>query len=591
MSRMDLTVPASAVGELAPAYLQAIVTLGIAALCGFLWGRYRKPYFLVWAVAWSVFALRLGAIILFIHTGNPFWLYAHQVTTGWTALALLWAALLFSIQLSFRRVYLWALFFPPLWSYVAIYRMDNFLLAALPAVLFLSGATLWTAWAFYRYQREARSGAARLLAITLLLWSIHHLDYPFLRARGIWNPWGYYLDLLFVLGTGVGILLLVQEDLDQGLKALSGISGDLHRGASNPDEDVLGAVLQRSLTLRAVRGSAMALEVDGHLGIVQGAGACADWPDRPLQGPVEEAIARVMRMGEPVVVRGNLDSDTVKGFPYTAALPVLIDDRAVGALLVVGEARDPFTALDTAFLVALGQQVGTGLQNQKLYARLASRTAELERLQVRMVRQHEEERQRLSRELHDETAQVFAAVKLQLGILQEHTPPEQAPRLARALELVSQGIQSIRNVTRGLRPAALTDLGLIPALQALRRDFSDREGLQVSFEGPSAAPQLSGDTELALYRSLQEGLSNVARHANARTVCVCLTVEEPEILLTVVDDGDGLPSTVDPLGGGARTGLAGLRERISALGGRITFPNVDRGVRIEVRLPINGVSG
>ena len=202
----------TSLSELNAALLQAVITLGIAALCAFLFVQFRKRYFLWWAVAWGLYVLRIGAICGFLTTAKEPWLYVHQVLTGWTALALLGAALTFSQQLDWRRYYLALVLFPPLWSYVAIYKLENFFLAAVPAVLFLSMATVWTGWAFWRYQRRVESRAARFIAGVLLLWGLHHLDYPLLRARGAWNPWGYYLDIGFVLALGAGILLLVLEN-------------------------------------------------------------------------------------------------------------------------------------------------------------------------------------------------------------------------------------------------------------------------------------------------------------------------------------------------------------------------------------------
>ena len=126
-------------------------------------------------------------IVSFLLTGGWIWLYWHQVVTGWTALALLYAALVFSRGLRWRHWYLALVLFPPVWSYVAIYRLDHFLWAAGPAVLFLSLATLWTGLVFLRYRRRVGSSGARLLASAFLLWGLHHLDYPFLRARGAYE--------------------------------------------------------------------------------------------------------------------------------------------------------------------------------------------------------------------------------------------------------------------------------------------------------------------------------------------------------------------------------------------------------------------
>src|SRR5439155_16016318 len=107
--------------------------------------------------------------------------------------------------------------------------LQDFLLAALPAVLFLSFATLWTAGVFARQWRATHSRGAGVLAAVLVVWGVHHLDYPLLRARGAWNPWGYYLDILFILAVGIGIVIVVLEELEQRLRTVRSLSDDLHR--------------------------------------------------------------------------------------------------------------------------------------------------------------------------------------------------------------------------------------------------------------------------------------------------------------------------------------------------------------------------
>jgi signal transduction histidine kinase len=584
--RMDLSVPVVSLTELAAAYLQIAVTLGLVVLCGVLYARYRKPYFGLWALAWGVYGTRLGAIVSFLHTGASGWLYWHQVTTGWTAAILLWAALVFSRKPPSRWWFVALGLFPPVWSYVAIYRLENFYLAAGPAVAFLSAATAWTAWVFYRYDREVGSPAARLLAGAMALWALHHLDYPFLRAKGIWSPWGYYLDILFQLVVGVGVLLLVLEDLDQGLRTLTALSGELQQRGRR-SEGVPEAVLRRALALRGVHGSALYLATESGGAFVHGAGVCALWPYEDPPESAWRAVDRVRTMGVPAVVQGR---EGAKGpfwaHPYTAAIPVLRGLKVAGALVVVGEARDPFTALDTQFLEAFGQQVGAALENEDLYRSLEDRTEELERLQIRMVRQHEEERNRLSRELHDETAQVLAAVNMQLGLLREKGDENMAAALDRARALVGEGIKSIRSVTRNLRPTALDDLGLLPAMRALARDFGGQEALTVTFEAPPVLPPLGGDAELALYRTLQEALANSVRHGRCKHARVVLSAGEGEVHLEVTDDGVGFP-TDDPKGlNRTRGGLAGIRERIGGVGGAFTLENgPNGGARVHVRVP------
>lgn len=575
--------------ELDAALLQAAITGALGLLCAFLFARYRKPYFAWWAVAWALYLLRIGAITTFLLTGHRIWLYWHQVVTGWTALALLGAALVFSQGLRWRPWYLAVLLFPPVWSYIAIYRLDHFLWAAGPAVLFLSLATLWTGWVFHRYRRRVGSSGAMVLAAAFGLWGLHHLDYPFLRARGAWAPWGYYLDILFALAVGAGILLLVLDDLRRGLSALSALSGDLQ--LAGREQDVLAALLARPLTLPAVRGSALYLLEGGRPSFLRGAGVC-EAGMAELGETAAGVLARALESGRPQVT-GEWREPGMAAFPYAAVLPLFRHTEVIGALVLVGDARDPFTALDDRFLVALGQQVGAALEHVDLYTRLHDRSVELARLSARMVEQHEEERRRLSRELHDETAQVFSAVKMELGLLREGVAPAASSRLDHALTLIDTGIRSIRNVTNDLRPSLLDDLGLLPALRSLVADFGERGDITVSLTAPDSLPPLSTEAELALFRALQEGLTNVRRHADARGVEVTIDVDDGTIRLSVRDDGQGPPEGIstERLERGGHMGLAGMRERIGVLGGTVRFGATrpaGGGACLEVVLPPSG---
>jgi len=555
-----------------------VITLGIAGACALLYTRFRKPHFFWWAVAWALYVGRLGAILIYVPTGELFWLFVHQVATGWTAIALLWGALVFSRGVTLRRSFLLAALFPPIWSYYAIYHLgteEQFLYAALPAVLFLSGATLWTAGVFFRFRRQTGSNGAGLLGVAFLLWGLHHLDYPVFRARGAWNPWGYYLDIFFALLVGAGILWLVVEDLQRGVEALSTLSGDLQPGEQS--DDVAGALLARALILPGVRGSAL-YDRERRL-VLRGLGACADWEGLSPNGAAYDLIEEVLRTRGPSSHSGG-------SFAYAAALPVTRGDEVSGVMLIVGDARDPFTALDTPFLRALGQQVGAALENADLSRRLRRRTADMERLSTRMVQQHEEERRRLSLELHDETAQVFSAVKLRLGLIREQVPPAQADQLGRVVELVDDGMASIRSVTEALRPSLLDDLGLLPALRALAGDFEGRTGVRTAFTGPDALPRLNEAAELALFRAVQEGLSNIARHADATVAVVDLTVANGELAVQIHDDGARPGDPGAPVE--ERTGLTGMRERLAVFGGSVVLDwGGGRGTTLRVRLPLN----
>jgi signal transduction histidine kinase len=576
---------------------QAAVTLAIAGLFLVLALTYRKRYFGIWAGAWSVYALRLGIIALFLGTGVRLWLYWHQVATGWTALLLLWAALVFSRQLPWDRRYYLAFLIPVLWGYVAIYRIESFLWAAIPSVLFLGLVTLGTGVVFLQYWRRAASKGAAVLAAAFLLWGVHHLDYTFLRARGAWVPYGYYLDILFELAVGGGMLMLVLEDQHRGMSALASLSEDLQR--SLRPADVVTAVLERPLALPPVVGCALYREDgSGALTFRGGSGVCAPWGGTALaaataSNPDTVPIVAAPRAGVPQVVhywpRQPRAAARIATHPYAAFLPVFMGDRAAGTFVIVARARDPFASLDRGFLRALGHQIGAALQHAELYAALEARSADLRRTSASLLRAAEGERQRIARELHDETGQMVTAIKLELAELQRMLAGagRGSEAVERATDLANRALESIRATARGLRPTVLDDLGLVPAMRTLAEEFAGRTGVAIELKAAPLPAPPAPEVEVALYRVLQEALTNVARHAAATRVEALLATEGGELVLTVQDDGKGFEAGGPARSGNGGAGLAGMKERVVGAGGRFTVTSAPgRGVRLEARLPL-----
>jgi signal transduction histidine kinase len=361
----------------------------------------------------------------------------------------------------------------------------------------------------------------------------------------------------------------VIEEFQAGLVTLSALSGDVRRPDAGDYQEVL---LGRPLGLRGVTGSALVAAGPSGPVVLRAVGASAYWERDGLPDWLGGLVGQAVAGGRPRLEgRPRPRSGTP---PFAAVIPLGGHDGAAPlTLVVVGDVAAPFAALGDGILAAVGEQIGSGLEHAELYRTLAIRTADLERLSTRMITEHEDQRRRLGRELHDETAQVFSALKLQLGTLREAAPPQLAPRFDRLVQLVDVGTRSIRSVTEDLRPAVLDDLGLVPAVRALIGDFREWSGLEVDFSASAEPGRWSADTELALFRSVQEALSNVVRHAQARRVVVSLTRDGDRLMARVADDGIGLGAAERTrlAGGPGRSGLFGLRERITGLGGAVTL--------------------
>jgi two-component system sensor histidine kinase UhpB len=192
----------------------------------------------------------------------------------------------------------------------------------------------------------------------------------------------------------------------------------------------------------------------------------------------------------------------------------------------------------------------------------------------------EGERRRIARELHDEVGQTLTGVMLQVEGLAGVIPEGLREQLDELRETARHGTEEVRRIVRRLRPEALEDLGLQSALAALATAFGEQAQVRVE-RRLEPGPPLSEEHELVVYRIAQEALTNVARHADATEVELRLERIDDQVLLTVRDDGRGLPS------GGVRSshGILGMRERAMLIGARFTI-TTPRGGGTEVRLSI-----
>ncbi len=203
----------------------------------------------------------------------------------------------------------------------------------------------------------------------------------------------------------------------------------------------------------------------------------------------------------------------------------------------------------------------------------------------RVVDAQELERRRLARELHDETGQALTSILLGLKTLEETLEADEARAATAGLrELVVATLQDVRRLAVELRPSALDDFGLVAALEHLASSFSEQTGIAIDLGVALGTERLPGEVETALYRIVQESLTNVVKHARARHVSIALTRMEGSVTAVVEDDGQGFDPDEAPSGG---FGLIGMRERLALLGGRLRIESSPgAGTTIAADVPL-----
>ena len=216
---------------------------------------------------------------------------------------------------------------------------------------------------------------------------------------------------------------------------------------------------------------------------------------------------------------------------------------------------------------------------------LQSSQRDLRRFTASLVEAREAERRHIARELHDELGQRLSVLKMALAIPKVAATGLPVDHLASMVEIIDETAAAVRRIAADLRPAMLDDLGLNAAVEWLVKDWSRRMGVPVELQLEAEDPPISESASTALYRMVQETLTNIARHAQATQVTVVLRCQPDTVTLTVQDNGVGLSAA--PALRPAAHGLLGMRERCQMLGGHIDIVSTQQGgVRVTVQLPL-----
>jgi len=223
------------------------------------------------------------------------------------------------------------------------------------------------------------------------------------------------------------------------------------------------------------------------------------------------------------------------------------------------------------------------------HAEVARNRGDLQRLSERLVRVQEDERRTVARELHDEIGQALTAVKVELAVAQRSVGADRraVAALAEARTVTEHALSSVRDLSQLLRPAMLDDFGLPDTLKWYLRKFSDRTGIRTELVDDRLSERLPTDVEVSAYRAIQEGLTNVSRHAHATSCRVFVQRLPSSLIVTVEDDGRGFRAGRDSTGDqGAGLGLVGIRERAVNLGGTFRIESGGKGTRLTIEFPL-----
>ncbi|HWI75166.1 MAG TPA: GAF domain-containing sensor histidine kinase [Baekduia sp.] len=375
-------------------------------------------------------------------------------------------------------------------------------------------------------------------------------------------------------------------------------------GAEIDREPVLDLIVKRARALVDARAVAVLLEAGDALAVVASAG-CRDGAIADRVPAIGTRWGEVMASGAPLRV-GDVAADdrfdpASLGAPdaATALLVPLSYRRATIGVLVafdrLGRPADGFGDEDETLLRAFASSAAIAVVTAESVEKSRLRTA---------IAAAEAERGRWARELHDETLQSLGGLLVLLASAADGDDPERLRRATgTAVERVADEIANLRSIIAELRPAALDELGLVPALRALMRRTAGGAGLDGTVTaGLDERERLPPELETAVYRVAQEALTNVARHAQARRVALDVQDTGTGIRLTVTDDGRGYDAAAAPAGRGF--GVPGMRERVALAGGTLTiapgapgtvlravFPRPQMGYSTGPVRPLDGPAG
>jgi signal transduction histidine kinase len=377
-----------------------------------------------------------------------------------------------------------------------------------------------------------------------------------------------------------------RTDLERAVAGLEATSAIARAVGSETDlERVLELIVKRGRALVEARAMVLLLAEGETLALAAHAGQ-VDPVARGARIPrADTAVGDVLAAGRPerigdVPTRLALDDEGlgVVGAETALLVPLVYRGTPLGVLAAFDRlAPDPgFGAEEESLVQAFAASAAIAVATAK--------TVQRERLRESMAAA-EGERRRWARELHDETLQALGGLRVMLSSAARRGDPERLEAAVRdAVGLLESEIAGLRRLIADLRPAALDDLGLVEAIDGLRARVAAQEGIEIDAEADLGGERLAPELETAIYRIVQEALTNVVKHADARRVRIVLARRGSAVEVTVSDDGRGFEADAPHAG----FGLVGLGERAELVGGRAEVSSSGEGTTVRATIPVGG---
>lgn len=272
--------------------------------------------------------------------------------------------------------------------------------------------------------------------------------------------------------------------------------------------------------------------------------------------------------------------------------PLIAQGELIGVLCLGLKDIHALSPGEMKIVQEITDSLASALRDALLTRAITNQQKALRRLSIQLMEAQEAERKRISQELHDEVGQALTAINLGLGLvakeLPKGTPASVRQTLKELEETVEEALKQVRDLSLDLRPSTLDDLGLIPTLRWYLSRYAQRINAEIFLEATEFETRPSAEIETAIYRAVQEGLTNIARHANPAHVWVRLEQDPSVIRVIIEDDGHGfdVQQAMDSHKPPSGLGLLGIRERVASLGGRFSIQShPGQGTRLYIELP------